>query len=79
MSGAAARQAQRRLRDALGLVVLRVEVNETDLVSALLSAGFISVDDATSRKACEQALARVVQVWTREILVTFVTEPLVAP
>jgi hypothetical protein len=67
MNGAE-RQARRRLRDALGLAVWGIEVAEHRTAAALIEAGFLEADKATSRKACCEAMARVVRIWADEIL-----------
>lgn len=53
---AAERQRVRRLREALGLVVFRIELPEHDVTEALIECGYISDVAALDQKAVERAL-----------------------
>ena len=67
MSGAA-RQRRRRERERAGHAVWGIDVREHDTTAALIETGFLEADKATSRKACCEAMARVVRTWVAEIL-----------
>ena len=64
---AAERQAHFRKRDRAGLAVWGIDVLENHTTAALIESGFLEADKATSRKACCEAMARVVRIWVREI------------
>ena len=59
-----ARQRRSRQRRKQGRALLKVEVDEFELVAALLKAGRLCETDGLQRPKVEQALARLVEDWT---------------
>jgi hypothetical protein len=55
------RKYRRRLRD--GLIVLPIEVSETELAEALIASERLSEDDTASRDALTRATETVVREW----------------
>ena len=60
-NAAAQRRFQRRLRRHLTL--LKIEVNEADLLTALLDAGKLTENSMSDRDAVARAVERVLREW----------------
>ena len=57
------KQRAYRARQRDGRIVLHVVVEEVPLIESLIGAGFLSPAQQDDRKALEEGLARVVELW----------------
>jgi hypothetical protein len=61
----AERQKRRRLRVREGTAVWAIEVHEADTAEALADAGVIAIEQTADRRACIDALTRLIRTWVK--------------
>ena len=70
---AAERQKRARTREALGLVVLPIELHEAQIADALIEARLLTEDETADRGRVAEAVAEVVAKWAGGKLASRVT------